>query len=95
MSCHPASVYTTLQSLLVAMDCLEDNELQKKRKKFWIKYWNGHIDKHGNVPLVMKCQECSGREYKRDLKDGKYRVRRPTKAERDEQKGIVSEEETV
>ncbi|MFZ4768540.1 MAG: hypothetical protein ACOYLO_00030 [Ferruginibacter sp.] len=43
----------------------------------------------------MKCQECSGREYKRDLKDGKYRVRRPTKAERDEQKGIVSEEETV
>ncbi len=45
---------------------------------------NAHIEKHGNVPLILKCTVCSGKERALDIKHGAYTPKRPSKRLRDE-----------
>ena len=89
---HRAEVYTTLEQLLKETECLpkenEDNA-SKKRRRYWTKKWKKHIEKHGNVPMIFKCSICSGKEQKNDIKHGTWKVDRPTKTERDENKGVI------
>ena len=87
---HCAKVYNTLHELLVEMECVEkqgESNLDKKCRRYWTKVWKRHIEKNGNVPLIMKCAICSGKEQKLDIKHGKWKPSRPTKAERDEVRG--------
>ena len=92
---HPAHVFNSLQQLLVYMECEEGHEeyvriyrkTVSQMRKFWTRRWNQHVEKHGNVPMIMKCDVCSGKEQKEDIKRGKYKESRPTKKERDELKG--------
>lgn len=46
--------------------------------------WKKHVTKHGNVPMVLQCPLCSGKEQRVDVKLGKYKLSRPTRQERDE-----------
>jgi len=92
---HCAKVYNTLLQLLEAMECAPgvkyDNPPigwdENKARRYWTKVWKRHIEKNGNVPLIMKCAICSGKEQKLDIKHGKWKPSRPTKAERDEVRG--------
>lgn len=49
--------------------------------------WKRHIEKNGNVPMVLKCAVCSGTEFKNDIKHGRFSPRRPSKRLREEMKG--------
>lgn len=71
---HPASVYNTLGQLL--SDCCGEigSPGYEKKVRFWTKIWKKHVDKHGNVPYIMKCAVCSGAEHKHDIKCGKFKV---------------------
>ena len=87
---HNAAIYNSLPELLEEMKCAysqeEDKETQKRRR-YWIKVWKRHVEKHGNVPLIMKCSLCSGLDFKKGVKKGIYKAVRPSKPERDEMKG--------
>ncbi len=87
---HPAEIYNTLHELLVEMECVEkqgEENSAKKSRRYWTKVWKRHTEKHGNVPLIMKCAVCSGTEWKEDIKRGRYKPARKSKVERDELKG--------
>jgi len=87
---HPAVIYNTLQSLLEAMECVEkqgEDDWAKKARRFWIKKWKRHIEKHGNVPYITKCGVCSGEHQRWEVKTGKWKPGRPSKIERDEMAG--------
>lgn len=87
---HPAHVYTTLESYLeyrAGTDTTDKNYDRNKRRA--CKRWKIHIEKNGNVPLVVKCQICSGKERKMDIKLGKVRV--STRAEQKERLAELEE----
>ena len=89
---HVASKYNSLPELLEENECAYsdgEEETTKKRRRYWIKVWKRHIEKHGNVPLIQKCTICSGQEQKIDIKKGRWKPTRPTKNERDEAKGNI------
>lgn len=72
---HRAVVYYGLEDLLAVYVGFEEHAR---------KMWKRHREKHGEVPLISKCPICSGREYKKLIKTGKFNEHRPTKSERDE-----------
>jgi hypothetical protein len=74
---HAARVYLTYEEF--AEDCVSE--------KYARKVWKAHIAKHGNVPMIVKCAICSGKEQKLDIKHGRYTPKRPSKRLRDEQRG--------
>ena len=87
---HPAHVFTTLESYLeyrAGTDTTDKNYERNKRRA--CKRWKDHIARHGNVPLITKCQICSGKEYKMDVKLGNVRV--STRAEQEERLTEVEE----
>lgn len=65
--------------------------LEGKERDDAIRYakrvWKQHIAKNGNVPMIIKCAVCSGKEFKSDIKHGRYQKRRPSKILRDEMRG--------
>lgn len=64
---HRARVYHSLDELL------EDCAIEGK-EAFWIRKWNQHVEKHGNVPMILKCVTCSGQEMKKDIKRGSWKL---------------------
>ena len=76
---HSARVYHTYEEF--AASCTNERHARK--------VWKLHVEKHGNVPLILKCPVCSGEEQKMDIKLGKYRPKRPSKRFRDEQRGLA------
>lgn len=98
---HHAHTFTTLAQFLEYKTTytdqfsglprkLEGEELQASIREASI-LWKQHLDKHGNVPLIVQCGVCSGEEFRQDIKHGRYKPSRPNKAERDESK--ISEPE--
>jgi hypothetical protein len=71
---HPAEVHTTFKSFS------EDMILYRKARIAW----KNHLAKHGKSPMIIKCDVCSGREMKIDIKLGKWKAERPCKVIRDE-----------
>lgn len=69
------------------MKTMEDGAEKRNAIRRAKQTWKRHVEKHGNVPMVIKCAVCSGKEFKEDVKHGRYKLSRPTKTERDEQKG--------
>jgi len=89
---HPAHIYTTLESLLFA--CVGTDTTDKyydRSKRYWTRKWKQHLEKKGNVPMILKCEICSGKEQKMDIRLGKYRI--STRAEQDERKAELEERE--
>ena len=82
---HHAHVYNNLEEWLAAVSLDPKSQRWGKRK------WKRHVEKHGNVPLVLKCTVCSGKEHKLDIKHGAFNPTRPCKDERDYQKGKVED----
>lgn len=78
---HPAHIYNTFQEFF--SDCYPD------QKRLAAKIWKKHIEKHGNVPLILKCAVCSGEEHRVDIKLGKYKQSRKSRVERDEENNFV------
>ena len=75
---HPAHVFTTFEQFL--QNHMGDTTAESspryyhKMLRFWTQVWNKHIEKHGNVPYIEKCNVCSGRERKEDIKKGRWKV---------------------
>ena len=91
MAVHPTRVIRSLLQLLEYVNCApkdddkDDDEIKKRQRRYWTRKWKLHIEKHGrNQPMLFKCSICSGEEQKWDIKHGKWKKSRPTKAERDE-----------
>ncbi len=87
--------FNSLEELLVHMKCTEEDRNNNiwaipgipsfdKCRRFWIKKWKKHVEKHGNVPFVL--DSSYEQELKIDIKLGKYREKRPSKRLRDEMK---------
>lgn len=47
-----------------------------KSERYWTAKWKQHVEKKGNVPLIIKCAICSGKERLRDIKRGNFKVSR-------------------
>ena len=76
---HSARVYHSLAQLLE--DCVGPRATFTPYRKsyeesvhFWTRKWNRHIEKHGNVPYLIKCAVCSGQEMRHMIKTGKWKV---------------------
>lgn len=80
---HPAHIYRSLEEYTAIFI---DTPAGRRRAS---REWKAHIEKHGNVPMILKCAVCSGREQKMDIKVGRYNVARPNKVLRDEAAGEV------
>ncbi len=66
------------------------SEQEKEQLSRWASVrWKQHIEKHGNVPLIIQCGVCSGREVKDAIKHGAYKPDRKSKTIRDEEKTEV------
>ena len=91
---HPARLYHTLEQLLGDMvgDMVGEDTEQAWRIRHWTRIWKQHRARHGNVPLIIRCPICSGRAHVLDIKHGCWKLARPSKAERDEQKGVGDDE---
>lgn len=78
---HHAHIYNTLEEYCASR--VNTERCQRKARA----RWKAHIEKHGNVPLIEKCQVCSGREEK-EIVERKYGTKREwyrsSKVERDE-----------
>lgn len=69
---HPAKVYTTLEHFLAdAVDRTYKKFVAHAARKAR-RRWKNHIEKNGEVPLIIKCSVCSGEEAKQDVKAGRY-----------------------
>lgn len=79
---HHAHLYYTLQEYLASHSVGTPTS-----DRYWTIRWNRHVEKRGNVPVVSKCAECSGKVRKLDLKLGRFKAARPSKVLRDESKG--------
>lgn len=75
---HPAHVYNTLEEWVARFS---DSPAGRRRAH---RTWKQHVSKHGNVPKVVKCSVCSGKELRLDIKHGAYNVARPSRVLRDE-----------
>lgn len=75
--CHHARIFTTWEAF----------RSQWTTERFARRMWNAHIEKHGNVPFILKCAVCSGKERALDIKHGAYTPKRPSKRLRDELRG--------
>jgi uncharacterized protein involved in tolerance to divalent cations len=69
---HPAKVYTSLEQLIAetvvrTYDKYVVDAIRHARRR-----WKNHIEKNGEVPLIVKCSVCSGEEAKQDVKAGRY-----------------------
>ena len=78
MSKHAAHVYNSITELLDhavgnKSDWSSENNYNKSRRH-WIRVWNRHRARNGNTPLVLKCAICSGKERKRDIASGRWKV---------------------
>lgn len=75
---HHAHVYHTLSDLLdrnLSPKADYENENQYlKARKYWVRIWNSHRARNGNIPLVLKCSICSGKEHKKEIKEGRWKV---------------------
>lgn len=72
---HHAHVYRTLESFLKYCAGPNDgSESFKRRVRSWTAKWNKYVEKHGNVPLIVKCNICSGKERKEEIKTGMFKV---------------------
>lgn len=72
---HVAKSYYSLDQLLKEMGAYDNTHGGESRKRYWTRRWKTHAEKNGNVPLVLKCALCSGKEFARDVKAGRYKVR--------------------
>lgn len=54
--------------------------------------WNHHVEKNGNVPMIVQCSVCSGQEHKHDVRTGAFKPARPGRVERDESHGKQTDE---
>lgn len=68
------------------MECSDPNDNSVARsRRYWIKRWKiATRDGNRKGLMIIKCAVCSGEERKMDIKLGRYKKSRPTKAERDE-----------
>ena len=89
---HRARVFLNLKQYLEHIsrywDCslkvfvqykLSDREMRRA-----IRLWKRHIEKRGNVPMVIQCAVCSGEELRQSIRHGQYTLPRPSKRLRDE-----------
>lgn len=76
--------YLTTYRNVVPPEKYEPTPQEMRRFK---RTWKKHIEKNGNVPMILQCPICSGQELKEDIKRGKYVPRRKDKVLRDEEKG--------
>lgn len=65
---HRAKIYHSLDQLL------KDSVDSVNAKRHWTIKWKRHIEKRGNVPLIIKCGICSGKERLHDIKNGNFKV---------------------
>ena len=82
MSKHRCEVYNSLERLLEVCSTGTDRSI-----RYWTRRWKNHVERNGNVPMLIECSICSGRERKADIKAGNWKEGRPVKAVRDELKG--------
>lgn len=66
---HRAKIYHSLDQLIKERSTGTVNS-----KRFWTIKWKRHIEKKGNVPLIIKCGICSGKERLHDIKNGNFKV---------------------
>ena len=80
---HPATVYYRIEDWCKSF-CDTD-----AAQRLAVRIWKGHIARNGNVPLTKKCEICSGKAHKRDVKRGRWNLSRPKKSVRDEDKMVT------
>lgn len=68
---HPAKIYYSLDQLIEERSY---NGIRGDAKRRLIILWKKHVEKKGNVPLIIKCAICSGKERLRDIKHGNFKV---------------------
>lgn len=68
---HPAKIYYSLDQLIEERSC---NGIRGDAKRRLTILWKQHVEKKGNVPLIIKCAICSGKERLRDIKHGTFKV---------------------
>lgn len=76
MSLHRAVVYRNKEEFVALW----------KSRRYGLRLWKEHIEKHGNVPIIQQCAICSGRDRALDIKHGKFNPKRPSKRLRDEER---------
>jgi N-formylglutamate amidohydrolase len=69
---HPAKVYTSLEQLIAetvvrTYDKYVVDAIRHARRR-----WKNHIEKNGEVPLIVQCPHCSGKQAKQDVKTDRY-----------------------
>jgi hypothetical protein len=69
MPSHPARVYHSLNEFLT-----DYSDGREEDERYARMVWKKHIEKHGNVPLILKCSQCSGADHKFDIKSGKFKI---------------------
>lgn len=57
-----------------------------KSRRYGLRLWKEHVEKHGNVPIVQQCALCSGAYFREQIKRGKFNPKRPSKRLRDEER---------
>ena len=77
---HPAKIYYSLDQLI--KECSNN----PKSERYWTVKWKRHVEKKGNVPLIIKCAICSGKERLKDIKHGNFKIStRVSKRQKDEE----------
>ena len=76
---HRAKLYYSLSQLLEYMTPKEDSSKEAQKRKdrivrFWTARWKRHFARNGNVPLIVKCSICSGKERLHEIKSGKWKI---------------------
>jgi hypothetical protein len=89
---HHAHIYYTVEEY-VSAQCnaaveagLDRARVERRTRKKWKK----HIEKNGNVPLLIQCGVCSGKEHKTDIKLGRWKL--STRTEQNDKKNISDNE---
>jgi hypothetical protein len=72
---HPAHIYHSLDELLAEHNVFYPYDKNSFGYRYWMRRWNKHIAKHGNVPLIVRCRICSGQELREEVKRKKRKFR--------------------
>jgi hypothetical protein len=96
---HPANIFNTLQGYLdhavgprtnyVGSGKYDSPEFYDRCVRRHTATWKKHIEKHGHVPLILKCSTCSGKGFKNDIKHGKFKE--STREDQKELKSIIDD----
>jgi hypothetical protein len=76
---HHSHIYYTLKELLKDV-VPEGNE---SSKRYYTRVWKKWKEKHPGLPYRIQCRNCSGKEFKQDVKHGDWKVKTPIETIKD------------